>query len=154
MFNYGKFGKDNPFTYRLSEKELRDTKPEDLIKIIKDIFSFKQRALYYGPENTEKIITGINAYHKTPPQLKSLPVINEFTERDIDENTVYVVDYDMQQSEIVMLSKGAAYDKSSEPIISLYNEYFGGGMGSVVFQDLRESKALAYSTFSFSSGGR
>jgi predicted Zn-dependent peptidase len=30
----------------------------------------------------------------------------------------------------------------------LFNEYFGGGMGSIVFQELRESKALAYSTFS------
>jgi len=30
----------------------------------------------------------------------------------------------------------------------MYNEYFGGGMSGIVFQDLRESKALAYSTFS------
>jgi predicted Zn-dependent peptidase len=33
------------------------------------------------------------------------------------------------------------------PMISLFNEYFGGGMSSVVFQTIRESKALAYSTF-------
>src|SRR6476660_8093975 len=29
----------------------------------------------------------------------------------------------------------------------MYNQYFGGSMASVVFQTLRESKALAYSTF-------
>jgi predicted Zn-dependent peptidase len=29
----------------------------------------------------------------------------------------------------------------------LFNGYFGGGMGSIVFQTIRESKALAYSTF-------
>jgi predicted Zn-dependent peptidase len=29
----------------------------------------------------------------------------------------------------------------------VFDNYFGGGMGSVVFQTLRESKALAYSTF-------
>src|ERR1041384_1390597 len=29
----------------------------------------------------------------------------------------------------------------------LFNEYFGGGMSSIVFQELRESKALAYSTY-------
>ncbi|MEP7146182.1 MAG: insulinase family protein [bacterium] len=148
MFNYGKYGKDNPFTYRLSEEELRNTKAEELIKIIKDLFSYKQRTLYYGPESTEKIISSTNEYHKTPTGLKSLPVVNKFIERDINENTVYVVNYDMQQAEIVMLSKGAPYDKNNAPIISLYNEYFGGGMGSIVFQDLRESKALAYSTFS------
>ena len=34
------------------------------------------------------------------------------------------------------------------PDISLFNEYYGGGMSSVVFQELREAKALAYSVFS------
>ena len=33
-------------------------------------------------------------------------------------------------------------------MIYLYNTYFGGGMSSILFQDLRESKALAYSPYS------
>jgi predicted Zn-dependent peptidase len=32
-------------------------------------------------------------------------------------------------------------------VVSVFDNYFGGGMGSIVFQTLRESKALAYSTF-------
>jgi predicted Zn-dependent peptidase len=35
--------------------------------------------------------------------------------------------------------------------VNLFNNYFGGGMGSVVFQTIRESKALAYSTYSYFS---
>jgi predicted Zn-dependent peptidase len=31
--------------------------------------------------------------------------------------------------------------------VDVFDNYFGGGMGSIVFQTLRESKALAYSTF-------
>jgi predicted Zn-dependent peptidase len=31
----------------------------------------------------------------------------------------------------------------------MFNNYFGGGMGALVFQTIRESKALAYSTFAF-----
>jgi predicted Zn-dependent peptidase len=31
------------------------------------------------------------------------------------------------------------------PIIRLYNEYFGGGMNSIVFQEIREARGLAYS---------
>lgn len=148
MYNYGKYGKDNPFTYRLSEQELKNVKATELIKILKDLFSYKQRVLYYGPESTGEIVSAINKFHKTPPEFKTLPTVNKFTEQDITENVVYVVNYDMQQAEIVMLSKGESYNKNNIPIISLYNEYFGGGMGSIVFQDLRESKALAYSTFS------
>ncbi len=148
MVNYGKYGKDNPFTYRLSKDELEKIKPEELIKIIKDLFSYRQRVLYFGPKNPDEIVSAINNFHKTPSKLKTIPAVNEFIEKDIHENIVYVVNYDMQQAEIVMLSKGEGYDKNKIPIISLYNEYFGGGMGSIVFQELRESKALAYSTFS------
>jgi predicted Zn-dependent peptidase len=32
--------------------------------------------------------------------------------------------------------------------IKFHNEYFGGGMSSIVFQEMRESKALAYSVYS------
>jgi predicted Zn-dependent peptidase len=34
-------------------------------------------------------------------------------------------------------------------LVTVFNNYFGGGMGSIVFQTIRESKALAYSTFGY-----
>ncbi|MEO6695670.1 MAG: insulinase family protein [Ignavibacteria bacterium] len=148
MLNYGKYGKDNPFTYRLSEDELKKIQPSELIKIIKDIMNYKQRVLYYGPQSASTLTGDLNTYHKTSGILKTASVKNKFKEKNITDNEVYVVNYDMQQAEIVLFSKSENYDKNKIPIIELYNEYFGGGMQSIVFQELRESKALAYSTFS------
>lgn len=154
MQNYAKYGPDNPFTYRLSENELKNVKPTELIEIIKDLFSYKQRILYYGPETIDDFANTINSMHKIPSAFKTMPVVNKFIEQDNTDNMVYVVNYDMQQAEILMLSKGKGYDPAKVPIISLYNEYFGVGMGSIVFQELRESKALAYSTSSSYQGPR
>src|SRR6202008_2285274 len=42
-------------------------------------------------------------------------------------------------------SRSVMFDKSLLPVVSLFNEYFGGSMGSLVFQEMRESRALAYS---------
>ena len=148
MVNYAKYGKDNPFTYRLSEEELNSVTPDEIAELIKDIFSYKQRIYYYGPLDNNGISNTLNKEHRSADELKSLKVENEFIEKDSDENKVYVVNYDMQQAEIVMLSKRNLFDRELLPYSTLYNEYFGGGMGSVVFQELRESKALAYSTFS------
>ena len=53
----------------------------------------------------------------------------------------------MKQAEILSLSKGENYNKNNAAKIALFNEYFGGGMGSIVFQTMRESKALAYGVF-------
>ncbi len=33
------------------------------------------------------------------------------------------------------------------PVIALFNEYFGGSMNAIVFQELREARGLAYSAF-------
>ncbi len=54
----------------------------------------------------------------------------------------------MAQAEVIMLSKQYTYDKSMIPVQTLFNEYFGGGMSSIVFQEIRESKALAYASWS------
>jgi predicted Zn-dependent peptidase len=44
------------------------------------------------------------------------------------------------------------YNPTMEPVQSMFNEYFGGNMSGIVFQEIRESKALAYSTYAvFSS---
>ena len=39
------------------------------------------------------------------------------------------------------------FDAALRPAIDLYNDYFAGGMSGIVFQELREARALAYSTF-------
>jgi predicted Zn-dependent peptidase len=56
----------------------------------------------------------------------------------------------MVQAEVSWLNKSDKnYDSTAVPTLQLFNEYFGGGMSSIVFQTIRESKALAYSTYSF-----
>jgi predicted Zn-dependent peptidase len=80
--------------------------------------------------------------------LKPTPPAKDFAEQPLKDKKVYWVDYNMVQAEILFLTKGDIYDRALAPTVALYNEYFGGGMGSIVFQDLRESKALAYSAMS------
>ncbi|MFL5753098.1 MAG: M16 family metallopeptidase [Bacteroidia bacterium] len=144
MVNYGMYGPKNPFTSVLSEDEIKKVKPEELIEKIKGLESFEHRVLYYGTKSTDELKTTLDNLHRVPAVLRSVPKEEQFRELETG-NTVYVVDYDMKQAEIIMLAKGAGYDPSRLPEISLYNEYFGGGMSSVVFQELRESRALAYS---------
>lgn len=153
MQSYGTFGADNPSTYLLSEQELKAVKAEELIAIIKGLSSYEHRILLYGNLSAKSAAAILTAEHKVPEQLKPVPEAKKFTRQETG-NTVYVVDYDMKQAEIVMISKGGYYTPSLSPQIRLFNEYFGGGMGSVVFQELRESKALAYSTYAYYSNPR
>lgn len=147
LLSYATYGPDNRFTYKMSPEELRKVTVKEVTQNIKNLLSYDHRVLYYGPEEMESVKNKLNALHNAPSSLKPLPNEKEFTQQELG-NKVFFVDFDMKQVEIVMISRGEHYDISKLPVINLYNVYFGGGMSGVVFQDLRESKALAYSAYS------
>lgn len=147
MSNYARYGALNPFSNVFSDDELNKISSDDIRKVILTLPKYEHKVLYYGPNEAENIKAILNTYHTVPETILPPPRALQFAEKDLD-STVYVVDYDMKQAEIVMLSNGTSYSKDGVPLIYLYNGYFGGGMSSVLFQDLRESKALAYSTYS------
>jgi len=147
MYNYGVYGEKNPFTNILSEVELRNLKAEDLIRIIKELNGYKHQILYYGPDQVANITHTLNIGHKMPATLKPVPPATMFEQKPTDQNRVYTVNYDMKQVEIIMLAKSSKYNKEIVPIVRLFNEYFGAGMNSIVFQEIRESKGLAYSAY-------
>src|SRR5690606_2966644 len=60
---------------------------------------------------------------------------------------VYFVDYDIVQMEMAKVGKGATVDTKDFGRINVFNEYFGSGLSSIVFQEIRESKSLAYSAY-------
>jgi len=173
LLNYAKYGAKNPFTSIVSEQQLRALKPEQLTALLKSLPTYQHRVLYYGPRelrnSADKLLASPGAHHltnandlasqagivivlsvnhKTPATLRPTPPAKDFAELPLKDKRVYWVDYKMVQAEILFLTKGDVYDKALAPTVSLYNEYFGGGMGSIVFQELRESKALAYSAAS------
>ena len=148
LYNYGVYGKQSPYTNILTEQELKALNAEELINIIKELNSFEHKIAYYGPEETDKLIAKITEHHITPSKLKSIPKGLTFEEQATEQTQVFIVDYDMKQAEVLMISKGEQYNKDNAAIIGLYNDYFGAGMSSIVFQEMRESKALAYSVYS------
>jgi len=148
MVNYGKYGPKSPFTNVLSDKEIEQLQPQELLDEIRNLMGFRHRVLYYGPEKAEDLLTGLNGMKHFGQEFRPVNEAQPFKELDTDKNQVYVVDYDMNQAEIIMLSRGEAYEPAKVPLITLFNEYYGGGMSSVVFQEMREAKALAYSVFS------
>ena len=147
MISYAKYGKLSPATNILSEKELNAVKPDELVSIIKTLNSYKHKVFYYGPLEEKEVQAVIEKYHNIPKVLNELPAETKFEEKDIVNNNVFVADYDMKQVELYMVSKSILFDKSILPKVNIFNEYFGSSMASVVFQELREAKGLAYSAW-------
>jgi predicted Zn-dependent peptidase len=146
---YGIFGPENMLTHLNSEKELKAFVPDMLTAKIRELNGYKHKVFYYGSTPQKDLEALLNQYHKTPGTLKDPPLGVVFTEKSTDEAVVYQVNFDMKQAQILMLSQGVIFNPELEPVITLYNQYFGGSMNSIVFQELRESRGLCYAAMSF-----
>lgn len=145
MESYAMYGKHSPYTNRLSTSELRNLNGQELVEIIRRIKNHQHRILYYGPHGKDELADLLNEYHQVPEKLLEIPPEEEFEQLPMKRNIVYVCDYDMRQAEIIFLSRSVRYNEDNVTVRKLFNEYYDGNMGSVVFQTLRESRGLAYS---------
>ncbi len=145
--NYGVYGEKNPFNFTLTDAEIKDIKAADLVNLLHNLFNYQHRVIYYGPKPLTALATDIAKIHQLPAAWMTAKEPVKFTRRTQTKNEVLFADYDMVQSEIFWVRNLDAYDARKEAVTNIFNNYFGFGMGAIVFQTIRESKALAYSTF-------
>jgi len=150
--NRVKYGEKSPFTDIISEEELKNIDPNNLTNIIKDITDFKHYLFYYGSRENEEIKKILNTHHKVNDNLLDYPQEIKYPELEINDNEVLFANYDMVQAEVIMIAKDEVFNKDFMAYTKVFNEYFGGGLSSIIFQEIREAKGLAYSAFcSFST---
>lgn len=146
LVNYGIWGAKSPATNLLSEAELLAMDPQELINRIHQQNSYEHRILYYGPSGEKELLATINKLHNTPRKLTKIVPNDQFKMELTNQTKVFIAPYEAKQIYMSQISnRGEKFDSSMEPVLNLYNEYFGGGMNSIVFQEMRESRGLAYS---------
>lgn len=149
VVNYAMYGAKNPFNNQLSQAEMDAITATELTDILHELPAYKHTIIYWGPQPLETAAADVKKLHTLPASFKAAPAAVKFVKDNQAQNQVLFADYDMVQTEVNWLRNADVYDPAKTGIVTLFNSYFGGGMGSVVFQTIRESKALAYSTYAF-----
>jgi predicted Zn-dependent peptidase len=143
------YGPRNPSNHELTEEQLYFITAEELVGYIKNLNSYPHKVLYSGPLGMKKLKKCVKKYHKVPKTFLPIPEKTIFLMNKSTNKIIFFAHYDMVQAEISWLKPSNELDINESTLIRVFNEYFGGGMSSVVFQEIRESKALAYSTYAF-----
>lgn len=144
--SYGTYGANNPFNFTLSNDEIKNLKSADLVNMLHSLLNNEHKIIYYGPMSLTELTAGLQKWHSVPATWAGSTTATQFKRSAQTANQVLFADYDMVQSEIYWIRNLEQYDARKEAMIDLFNGYFGSGIGSIVFQVIRESKALAYST--------
>ena len=132
----------------LTNDELRNAaiKSDELVGIIKGLSQFEHTVTYYGPMNANDLLILINDEHQAAESLakvyeKRIPALLE-----TKENECFVLPYNGTQSFVMSqyACDGRPWDEDKLGVINMYNNYFGAGMNTVVFQEMREKRSLCY----------
>ncbi|NEW84687.1 MAG: insulinase family protein [Mariniphaga sp.] len=145
--DFGKYGKESPFTNIISEEALKAVDPSELTDLIHKFCKYPHRVFYYGPTEQTKALALVKANHVMTTDFLPVPTEKTFVEQVTDQNKVFFVDYDKSQVQIVIMSRDLPFDPKTLVNSRIFNEYYGNSMSSVVFQEIREARALAYSAW-------
>ena len=141
--NYTKLGSNSRFTDVISKEELENSSAEVFTDRMKKLFQYPYQVFFYG-KNFETFTKYIGEYIE--PESLQIPAAKLYPEPATGGN-VYFINYDMVQMEMSKIGKGNEVNPLHFGKINVFNEYFGRGLSSIVFQEMRESKSLAYSAY-------
>lgn len=145
---YVAYGKQSTFLDHTTVKDLKKMKGENLLALLEQIFKRDGYVTYVGNGNVDDLAQMLrkeNLVHQTvatvPQRVRSQQLPSS--------NTVFYVDNSQfLKSDIALLIPSRDFDyRTDRAAAALFNEYMGGGMNSVFFQEIREFRALGYHTY-------
>ena len=142
------YGADYARKVKMSDKELNNITSEELLSQIKALQKIEHRVMYYGPKQLGDLTKSLQEIRCTNEKLEKVEPIT-LTPNNVKEQSVLFAQYDAKQIYYMQYScrEQDKFDVKNSPIANLYNNYFSGGMNSIVFQEMREARGLAYSAY-------
>jgi len=147
LSRYIKYGPDFIAKTVLKNDALGALTSEELLGKVRNLFSKGHEILYYGPMSKDEVSLALKSCHKVAENAEPMPEL--FTPYlETPSSRVVMAQYDAKQIYYYQFSnRGEKFQPSEAARITLYNEYFGGGMNTIVFQEMREARGLAYSAW-------
>ena len=78
----------------------------------------------------------------------AVPEGKHYTMQATPQNEILIAPYDAKNIYMRMIhNEQRTWQPQEAAVKALFNEYYGGGMNTIVFQELREARGLAYNAF-------
>ena len=145
LWDYSTYGPYNPTRHAIKTADLRKMDPQALTNLLGGLNKMEHTVAYYGPYSEKQLNAILAKEHKTAKKLAAVPEGKEYVREEIKQNEIYIAPYEAKNIYLRSYQNtGKKSDVKDGALIALFNEYYGGGMNSVVFQELRETRGLAY----------
>ena len=147
LTRYIEYGPEYIQKITLDNGQLSALSSEDILSAARQLLTNGHEICYYGPKSEADVIKDIKESHSIAEGAEILP--ERYAEMiPTPSSKVVMAQYDSKQIYYLQYSnRGEKFNPEAEAVLDMYNEYFGGGMNTVVFQEMREARGLAYSAW-------
>ena len=148
LYHYAVYGLHNLRRDDMTEQQLRQTDPQQLLGLLGGLNDMQHTVLYYGPMPEAELSALITRVHQTPKRLQAVPEGTPYTEQQTPQTEIWMAPYDAKNIYLRMYhNENRPFSVDEAAVQEVFNEYYGGGMNGIVFQELREARGLAYNAY-------
>lgn len=154
-----RYGKESGYLQRSSAETLKQLSTEAYGPMKTALQKQNFKIYYSGSKSQEEVHQLLRKYHQ--PGTIPLPLLNARpqpplkTEQHLESPIkVYFLHNPSAQATIDLIQSAPEVNAEEKMLVDFYNQYMDGGMGAIMFQEVREARALAYSTFSYYAQGK
>ncbi|MFC2089461.1 M16 family metallopeptidase [Bacteroidota bacterium] len=142
---YARYGEKSSYLRRMTVKELKTLEVDQLVEKFREIMKYELDVHYCGIKTPDEFNKEFFKSIAFPDDLLETPGRIEMERTIYEENQIFVLtDKNARQSHINLYVEGEPNDRSGRVMMDGYNNYMGGDMGSLLFQEIREFRSLAY----------
>ena len=155
LYLYNRYGNNSPMLAGLTRDEIVKAELRELLALLSSLLSFEHSLSYTGSLSLQQVIEILTNVYPETSNLTPPPPYRFRETVKTESNRLYVVDQKTAQAQVRIEFPDDIYERADTVLANVYTNYFGSGMSSVVFQELREARALAYSASArYSQGAR
>ena len=144
---FNRYGEDSRYLRALPNDALRELAVEELHGLVRGLFKHKHTIAYTGSLPLQQVLAVLKKHHRIPGSLEEPPPYKFYKARTPERTEIRFFHKPLAQALVYIEFGDEDFNEASVPATELYNSYFGGGMSGIVFQELREARALAYSAW-------
>ena len=148
LYEYIMYGDSSEYINHATIKEIKKMKGEDLVALIDNLFGRDGYVTYVGNSNPKKVAELLHKYKLVRDEVTVMPK-RVRQPRKFDQGAVfYCSNKKFLKSDIDLRIGSSDFDYNKDRAACfMFNEYMSGSMAGIFFQEIREMRSLAYSTY-------
>ncbi len=149
LAEYARVGTKSSYLAEPSNRALSRARPKKLAATLRRLPTYAHRTLYFGPRKGDAVARAVElgpgsvAVRRPPTRY-----------RKIRRSEILFLDRETAKAQVALTIPLGQRPKDERPAARLLGQYLGGDMSSVVFQEIREARGLAYYAYGTLSAAR